>query len=304
MARILVGVLFFGLSANAQTVNPVASGNQFFEKEQYAQAVAVFEKLPEAEKNAAVLNRLGISYHRLDRVREAENAYRRVIRMDTSFAPAYNNLGALLYSQRRFGDADGQFRRAAQRQPQNNTIRRNLHGSRYARENNRVARVRADELAKKQPQLIEEVSGDYIGVLWLLPPKVLEQALDFARRGDAFMARKLYEDAVVEYRKSVAQDRYDASVVNRLGIAYLQSKRLPEAEQQFRETLRLDPFFPEALNNLGFIEYTKQNYEGAVNIFNRALRIQPRSATVLMNIGASYFSMFRYEDGVKQCSRL
>src|SRR5262249_29973688 len=157
----------------------------------------------------------------------------------------YNNLGTLYYSQRKFNDADSQFRRAAQRDPQNAIVRKNLHATRYARENTRAAREVADELAKKQPLLIGEVVQDYVGVLALLPQDIGDQALDHARRGDVYMARKQYDDAIIEYKKSIALDRYDASVTNRLGIAYLQARKLEEAEQQYRATLRLDRYYSE-----------------------------------------------------------
>ena len=295
MVRILLAVLSFSLGASPQTANPVTPGDQFFEKSQYAQAASAFEQLPETQKNVVVLNRLGISYHRLNRSRDAENAYRRAIRMAANSA-AYNNLGALYYSQRRFREADGQFRRAAQRDPLSSVVRRNLHASRYARENARTARTVANELAKTESHLIQEVSNDYLAVLLLLPAKVKDEAFDHVNRGDAFMARKMFDDAVTEYRKSLELDRYDTYVVNRLGIAYLQTKKLYEAQLQYRETLVLDPYFPEALNNLGFIEYTQGNSGGALDLYYQALRMQPRSPAVVMNIAACFFSTGQYDE--------
>ena len=277
----------------------VTAGDRLFEQSQYAQAASAFEGLPDAQKSEAVLNRLAICYHRLNRIRDAERTYRRAIKMASNFAAAYNNLGALYYSQRRFADSEGQFRRAAERDPQSNVVRRNLHASRYARENVRIVRVVANDLAKTEPLFIQEISNDYLAVLVLLPATVKEAILNHTSRGDVFMARKMFDDAAIEYRKSLALDRYDTYVINRLGIAYLQSKKLYEAEQQYRETLRLDPFFPEALNNLGFIEYTKGNFDAALDRYAEALRIQPRSATVFMNIAACYFSTKEYEEGAK-----
>src|SRR5438034_842074 len=147
MARILVVFLALSLSSFAQTTNPLAAADQLFERAQYAQAAAAFERLPETNKSVSVWNRLGISYHMTDRMKEAEAAYRRAIRIDSKFGAAYNNLGALFYTERNFGEADSQFRRAAQRSPQNATIRRNFHASRYARENLRPARAAAEQLS-------------------------------------------------------------------------------------------------------------------------------------------------------------
>src|SRR5262245_4690571 len=107
MGRILLGfgAQLLSLTANAQTTSQISAANQLFDREDYAQAAAAFERLPEAEKPAAVLNRLGISYHMSNRLREAENIYRRLIRVSPNSAAGYNNLGALFYSQKRFGEA-------------------------------------------------------------------------------------------------------------------------------------------------------------------------------------------------------
>src|SRR6187402_1720661 len=114
MKRILlVFLLLFGATAFAQ------SGEELFRQGQYAQAAAALERLPEPEKTAAILNRLGISYHLLGRARDAELAYGKAIKADSDLAAPRNNLGALLYFQRKFGDADSEFRRAADRNSDN-----------------------------------------------------------------------------------------------------------------------------------------------------------------------------------------
>jgi Flp pilus assembly protein TadD len=299
MARILVLVLALSVSSFAQTTSPLATANQLFEKAQYAQAAAAFERLPEANKGVVIWNRLGVSYHMTNRLKEAEAAYRRAIRVDSKSGAAYNNLAALFYTQRNFGNADSQFRRAAQRNPQNATIRRNFHLSRYARENLRPARTAAEQLSKQKPALVDELTDDYLAVLSLIPANIQAEAVDHVMRADLFMVRKLYEDAVIEYRKSIALDPYDAAVLNRLGIGYLQLRKFQDAAQQFRETIRLDPYFPEAINNLGFIDYANGHYEDALGRYNRALRIEPRSASVWKNVGASYFALHRYEEASK-----
>src|SRR6185295_19464388 len=99
MKRIVLVFLLWGIPAFAQ------SGDELFLKGQYAQAAAAFERLPEPEKTAVVLNRLGISYHFLGRAKDAELAYGKAIKADSDQAAARNNLGALLYSQRKFSDA-------------------------------------------------------------------------------------------------------------------------------------------------------------------------------------------------------
>src|SRR5688572_24150807 len=198
MKRILV-FLLFGASSFAQ------SGDELFLQGQYAQAAAAFERLADAEKTAPTLNRLGISYHLAGRAKDAELAYLKAIKSDSDLAAPRNNLGALLYFQRKFSDADSEFRRAADRNSDNTILSENLHLSRYARDNPRDARESADRIAAIQPLLLETFqngSGDFLAVASLIPAAVQQDALKHAIRADVFVARKLFDDAVIEYKRS------------------------------------------------------------------------------------------------------
>ena len=132
-----------------------------------------------------------------------------------------------------------------------------------------------------------------------MPAKELEDASLHEKRGDSFMARKMYDDAVIEYRKSITVDKYNASVVNRLGVAYLQSQKLKEAELNYREALKLNPYYIEALNNLGAVEFMKKNYDRALGQYSKALKSRPESSIILRNVGACLFAMERYEEGLQ-----
>jgi Flp pilus assembly protein TadD len=295
MKRILIVFLLFGGTSVAQT------GDELFRQGQYAQAAAAFERLPEPEKTASTLNRLGISYHLLGRAKDAELAYGRAIKADSDLAVPRNNLGALLYSQRKFSDADSEFRRAADRNSDNTILSENLHLARYARDNTRDARESADRVAATRPLLLETFqndNGDFLAVVSLLPPAVRQDAAQHALRADVFVARKLYDDAVIEYKRSIAIDRYNASVVNRLGVAYHNLRKLRDAEQQYREALRLRPNHLDAMNNLAVVDYLREDFEGALTRYKRALKLQPNSATVLRNMGACLFSLQRWEEGM------
>jgi tetratricopeptide (TPR) repeat protein len=292
MHRVLITILLFQAVAYAQ-------GDELFLQGRYDEAAAAFEKVPEIQKSPAILNRLGISYHMLNRFKEAEAAYRRAIRADNRSPISYNNLGTLFYSQRKFGDADSEFRRAADRDADTTTLHVNLRASRYARDNERAASTRANELAAARPLLLEPVTGDFLAVISLLPEKVKEEAWKHETRGDTFAARKLYEDAVIEYKKSLVLDKYNASVANRLGVSYHHLRKLREAEQQYREAVRLRPNYLDAMINLGVIDYVRKDYVAAFDRYTRALKLQPNSVTLLRNLGACLFSMERWDEGMR-----
>ncbi len=276
MVRILIGFTLLSTHVFGQA----AIGNEKFDQKQYADAAAAYQNIPPEQRDAGILNRLGISYHILNRIRDAENAYKAALRLDSQDSDVNNNLGALYYAQRKFSDAERQVRKALEHSPDNTIMRLNLRASRYARENAKNARVMAETLSKDNPVLVEKRDGDLLQMLVLMPAKDLETATLHEKRGDSFFARKMYEDAIIEYRKSIALDRYNASTLNRLGLVYHQSQRLNEAEQSYREALKQNPFYLEALNNIGTVAYVRKDYDHAMEHYNKALKIRPESPTV------------------------
>jgi tetratricopeptide (TPR) repeat protein len=285
----------FTLNARAQA--PL--GNEKYDQKQYAEAINAYEKVPNAQRDASLYNRLGVSYHLSNQLRAAENAYKSALRLESENPNALNNLAALYYSQMKFSDAERQIRRAIEKSPDNTLLRTNLRAARYARENTKSARELASTIANEKPLLIEKREGDLLQIQILMPAKTLEEASQYEKRGDSFFARKLYEDAIIEYKKSVALDRYNASTLNRLGLVYHQSQKLNEAERYYREAAKQNPYFIEVLNNIGTVEYARQRYESAAEQYLKALKIRPESPTILLNYGACLFDMKRYDEALQ-----
>lgn len=266
---------------------------------QYSDAVNTYEKIPPAQRTAESYNRLAIAYHFLNQLKAAEKAYQSALRLKPDSGPALNNLAVLYYSQRKFSDAEKQVRRALEKDPESNVLRGNLRAARYARENTKSARDVANNLSKDNPLLIEKVDNDQLVMLILMPPKDIDEATLHERRGDSYFARKMYEDAIIEYKKSTTIDRYNASTLNRLGLVYHQTQKLNDAEKYYREALKQNPYFLEVLNNIGTVEYARQRYDSALEEYQRALKIRPESPTVLLNMGACLFDMKRYDEAMK-----
>jgi Flp pilus assembly protein TadD len=295
MKPVLPLLLLFGVRAYAQT------GEELFFSGQYAQAVAEIERAPETAKTASMLNVLGMSYHRLGRFAEAEAAYERAIKADPNLAAARNNLGAVYYSQRKFSEADREFRRAADRDVDTVILTENLHRSRYARDNTRDARETADQIAIIQRFLLEPppgMPGHFLAVASVFPVTKSLDASSHVTRGDIFVARKMFEDAVIEYKRALAIDRYDSAVVNRLGITYHNLRKYRESEQQYREALRLRPNQVDVMNNLGVIDYIRGDFEVALSRYKAVLKLKPNAVTALRNMGACLFAMERWEEGI------
>jgi hypothetical protein len=59
--------------------------------------------------------------------------------------------------------------------------------------------VRPSETAEKR-------EGDLLQMQILMSSKDIDEATLHEKRGDSFFARRMYEDAIIEYKKSVALD--------------------------------------------------------------------------------------------------
>ena len=111
-------------------------------------------------------------------------------------------------------------------------------------------------------------------------------------RGDIFMARKMYREAIDMYREG-PQDSY--VLANKIGIAFHQLLELDLAKKNYERSIKLDPRYSEAINNLGTIYYARKSYRRAIGYYKRALRNSPSSASIYANLGAAYFARKDYK---------
>jgi tetratricopeptide (TPR) repeat protein len=132
------------------------------------------------------------------------------------------------------------------------------------------------------------------------PPSQLSKVpLSVEMRGDIFMARKMYREAIDTFREGPPKDPI---LRNKIGIAYHQLMQLDSARKSYEEAVKLKPDYVEAINNLGTVYYAKKNNRRAIGYYQRALKIAPeeaKSASIYMNLGTAYFARKRYEDATR-----
>jgi len=126
-------------------------------------------------------------------------------------------------------------------------------------------------------------------------PETPKPVLTPETRGDIYMARKMYREAIDTFREGPQKDPV---LMNKIGIAYHQMMQLDLARKSYEQALKLKPTYVEAMNNLGTIYYTKKSYRRAISWYNRALKSAPedsKSASIYMNLGTAYFARKQYE---------
>ena len=110
-------------------------------------------------------------------------------------------------------------------------------------------------------------------------------------RGDIFMARKMYREAIDTYREGPA----DSPILrNKTGIAFHQMIELNLAKKEYEKAVKLNPKYSEAINNLGAIYYGQKSYRRAIRLYQKALVLTPRAASIHSNLGSAYFARKDY----------
>jgi tetratricopeptide (TPR) repeat protein len=111
-------------------------------------------------------------------------------------------------------------------------------------------------------------------------------------RGDIYMARKMYREAIESFGEGPPKD---AVLKNKTGIAYHQLLQLDSARKYYDMAVKLNPEYAEAINNLGTVYYAKKSYRRAIGYYRRALKLSPESASIYSNLGTALFARKQYE---------
>jgi tetratricopeptide (TPR) repeat protein len=106
-------------------------------------------------------------------------------------------------------------------------------------------------------------------------------------RGDIFMARKMYREAIEAFNEGSPKDPV---LRNKIGIAYHQQMQLVAAKKYYEQAVKLKSNYSEAINNLGTVYYAAKSYRRAISQYKKALKIAPDSASIHSNLGTAYFA--------------
>jgi tetratricopeptide (TPR) repeat protein len=111
--------------------------------------------------------------------------------------------------------------------------------------------------------------------------------LSAENRGDIFMARKMYREAIEAFSEGSSKDPV---LRNKLGIAHHQLMQFDAAKKCYEQAVKLKPNYSEAINNLGTVYYAGKSYRRAISQYKKALRLAPDSASIHSNLGTAYYA--------------
>jgi tetratricopeptide (TPR) repeat protein len=122
-------------------------------------------------------------------------------------------------------------------------------------------------------------------------------------RGDIFMARKMFPEAVQSYEQLIKQEPHNAVLLNKLGIAYEGTHNDGPAERAFKKAIKADKTYASAYNNVGTVEYDRRKYSHAVEWYQKTLALRPDMAAVYYNLGCAYFDSKQYPEAMDAFQR-
>ena len=138
---------------------------------------------------------------------------------------------------------------------------------------------------------VEAPQGSSTAVTTQLP----EDVPSLEQRGDLYMVRKYYAEAVRVYGRLTQMEPNNALFQNKLGIAYHQMQDLASARRAYRKAIQLNPQYAQAINNMASVEYAQKRFRNAIMTYLRALKLTPGDAVIYSNLGTAYFAREEFE---------
>lgn len=131
------------------------------------------------------------------------------------------------------------------------------------------------------------------GFLCAQTPPPERRQLSPEDRGDLYMARKMYREAIDAYHEA---PRSSAVVWDKIGIAYHQLGDLNAARKSYEKAIKLDKKYSDAINNVGTVYYAEKKYRTAIARYEKALRYSPDSAAIWSNLGTAWYARGKFEE--------
>ncbi len=102
------------------------------------------------------------------------------------------------------------------------------------------------------------------------------------------------------FRQTVTATRDNYLAYNNLGFYYSNQGRTEEALTEYRKSLAINPQYPDALNNMGHALAAQRRHAEAIPYYEAAIRVQPDQVEVRNNYGNSLSDLGRLDEAIEQ----
>ncbi len=120
-----------------------------------------------------------------------------------------------------------------------------------------------------------------------LQPKLTKgygTALEHYELGCAYLEKKLFAEAIKQFKKALELEPQYAEAHNNLGFAYYQQKQLELALKSYREATKHKEGYVAALSNLGNVYEKKSQSALALECYEKILAVEPQNPLALRRV--------------------
>jgi len=139
-----------------------------------------------------------------------------------------------------------------------------------------------------------------VAVNWPIYPVSLQRALGYYNWGAALAEQMRFEEAVEQYRRSLAVDWAHGETHNNLAASLIELGRLEEALEECRHAVRLQPDNALAHNNMATILMRRGENERALEHCLAALGVDPECVQALVTSGDCLLNLNRTEEALQR----
>ncbi len=278
-------------------------GKNSFYKGQFSDAISQFQEVVESdvadEQKAIALTYIGIIYDDRGEYDKAVDYYKRALKYNPEYTPAYRNLALTYRHAGNLEEAVKAIEKALDIDPENlnNMV---LFGNLLFLQNrykDAAAKYeKALEFDKENPSALYNLAltrfklGDEItGIEYLKRAGTADRAgeiahLSYAKLGVIFTERKDYEMAKKYLELAASLEPEDPVDRYNLGIVYLKEGDLESAVKEFEKAEEFGREDAELLENLGEAYYSLREYDKSIEAYNRLLNLNIRSTRIISRV--------------------
>lgn len=238
-----------------------------------------------------------LAHHQAGRLKEAEEYYRQVLRLEPQEADANNLLGVLLFQSKRAPEGLGYLSTATKVKPTEAMFFYNYAiALRAAGKADEAAGAFAKcvelnpehadaQLALADYFLKRKRFDEAIGVLQKFVNLKPMEASGFKKLGDALHAKKNHKEAAKIYRRACDLSPKDAALQHQLGLCLQALSDTDGAIAAYRASLELKEDLAAAHNNLAIVLAEKGENDVAIEHYEKALKYNPNLFQTRCNLG-------------------
>ena len=227
-------------------------------------------------------------------------------------ADLYIKTGDKLASEKKWTQAEAEYRQATQAEPKNSEYHAKLAGALSGQQKWAEAEVEYRQAAQLDANNAQPHANLGYNLLklykWAAAEAEFQQAvklepqnaLRHAQLGDCFYAQRKWADAETAYRRAVQLRPDNAFWHAQLGNALFQQENHSESETEYRQAVRLEPNKGDYHARLGLALSKQQNYVEAESHFRDAIQLEPKNASHHNNLGATLERERKYAEAEKE----